>query len=376
MRFPRILILACVAALIVVPAAFALRFTDDSFDMPTGYTGHPYTKQMNGAGGCKPLKFSLITDTLPPGLTLTSTGLISGVPTDAGSWSFWVQLKSSCPADPHADREFTIKVLEGLTIQQTQSTLTPGQLTVPYSVQLTVNSGTPTWSVTSGTLPPGIGLDTSTGQLSGTPTAAGSYTFRIQAVDGERSDTQTYTITVVPQLTMTAPSPVAGEVGRRVTIKSSATGGKPAYTWSLDPSTPLPAGLALDPASGTITGLPTAPGAHSLKLVVTDTLGLQKSSTIRLAVASRLAVAKTPVRGATVGRRYVARFRSTGGVAPRIWRILGGRPGFLTLGLSLNARTGVISGTPRTAGTYRLLVQVTDRLGARAAVRFVLRVSS
>ena len=386
MRFPRILILACLVALIVVPSALALRFTDDSFNMPTGYTGKPYSKQFHGAGGCGPAlpyQYSLQNSALPPGLTLSKSGLISGTPTNAGTWSFWVQLsdqnppsQSWCvPAD--AQREFTIKVVAGLVIQQTQSTLTPGQLNTAYNVQLTASETTgTTWSVTSGTLPAGIGLNSSTGQLSGTPTAAGSYTFKIQVSDGSQTDAQTYSITVVPQLTLAASSTLAGEVGLPLSLKPTATGGQPSYTWSIDPSTPLPAGLAFDPATGTISGQPAATGTYPLKLTVTDTLGLTKTADLRLAVAAHLAITKKPLKHATVGDKYRATLRATGGVAPRQWRILGGRPGFLPAGLRLNANTGVISGTPRKAGTYRLLFQATDKLGAHSAVSFVLKVSS
>jgi len=159
-------------------------------------------------------------------------------------------------------------------------------------------------------------------------------------------------------------------------MKPTATGGQPAYSWSLDPSTPLPAGLKLDPATGTIGGRPAVAGIYPIRLTVTDTLGLTQTGEIRLAVAAHLAITKRPLKQATVGEKYLATLRATGGVAPRRWRLLGGKPGFLPGGLRLNAKTGVISGTPTTAGAYRLVFQVTDKLGARSARSFVLKVTA
>ena len=54
--------------------------------------------------------------------------------------------------------------------------------------------------------------------------------------------------------------------------------------------------------------------------------------------------------------------------------MLGGRPGVLPPGMKLNARTGRLSGTPSKAGTYRLRLQVADKLGAHSAAGFVIRV--
>src|SRR6476620_10645696 len=84
MRFTKILVLVAVAALVIAPAAFALRFTDDSYNTPTGETGKGYSFQFHGAGGCGPAlpyQYKMLAGSLPPGLSLSSSGLISGTPT-------------------------------------------------------------------------------------------------------------------------------------------------------------------------------------------------------------------------------------------------------------------------------------------------------
>src|SRR5262249_62083004 len=87
MRFTRTFLFVVVLALVVVPAAFAIRFTDDSYVMPTGTVGQPYSKTFGGAGGCGPAlpdQYNIIGGKLPPGLSLSFSGTIGGTPTTAG----------------------------------------------------------------------------------------------------------------------------------------------------------------------------------------------------------------------------------------------------------------------------------------------------
>ena|SRR5438105_3746544 len=120
MRLGRTTLLVSLLALIVVPSALALRFTDDSYDIPLGIVGQAYSKQFSGAGGCGPdlpYQYSMIGGRLPPGLSMSKGGLVSGIPIREGSWTFWVNLSDQNP--PSADwcrpaqsqRQFTITVL-------------------------------------------------------------------------------------------------------------------------------------------------------------------------------------------------------------------------------------------------------------------------
>ena len=125
MRFTRVLLLVALLALVTVPGAFAIRFTDDSYNMPTGTVGQSYSKTFQGAGGCGPAlpyQYSLIAGNLPPGLSLSSSGTIGGTPTTAGGFSFWVNLSDQNPPSAswcvpaEAQREFTITVVGGAPI--------------------------------------------------------------------------------------------------------------------------------------------------------------------------------------------------------------------------------------------------------------------
>jgi hypothetical protein len=118
-RFLRALLAVAVLGLVVVPSAAAIRFTDESYKVPDGAVGSRYYHQFEGDGGCGPAlpyQFRILNGSVPPGLSLASNGLVSGIPTQGGNWSFWVELSDQDP--PSADwciprkseREFTINV--------------------------------------------------------------------------------------------------------------------------------------------------------------------------------------------------------------------------------------------------------------------------
>jgi hypothetical protein len=384
MRFTRVLLLVALAALVVVPAAFALRFTDDSYNMPQGFTGQGYSKTFGGAGGCGPAlpyQYRVLSGALPQGLSLSTGGTISGVPTVGGSYDFWIELSDENPPSASwcrpstAQREFTIVILQGLNIKQNALSPKVTATNAPYSFQLTTDGGSASqsWSVVSGALPPGVTLG-SNGVISGTPTATGDYTFKIQVTDGGRTDAETYTLSVVDPLKLSPSPPTTGEVGIAFTYAPATTGGRPGYTFSTDGA--MPAGLAFDATTGAITGKPTIPGTYTFKLIVTDSLGLTQTANVNLVVSQRLLITKRPFKAAKVGTAYKVTLLARGGVTPRTWNLLGGRPGFLPQGMKLNRRTGVISGTPTKAGTYYLRLQVVDKLGAKSAAPYVLKVNA
>jgi Putative Ig domain len=118
-RFALAILGVALVALVVVPSALAIRFTDDSYQVPNGAVGSRYFHQFKGDGGCGPAlpyQFTILNGSVPPGLSLASNGVVSGTPTQQGSWSFWVELSDQDPPSASwctpkkSQREFTINV--------------------------------------------------------------------------------------------------------------------------------------------------------------------------------------------------------------------------------------------------------------------------
>jgi hypothetical protein len=391
MRKVRVLLLLAIAAgiaAVAVPNAKALGYEDEPCPPqpqlkvchPDAEVGKPYTLGIQGKGGCTPdsVVYSIVGGALPPGLSVSSSNAqVSGVPTTPGVYQFWLQVADIpqwqggafwCQDDKQSQWQFQITVVEGLQIQQRQSTLPGAQLNQGYNMQFTSNTSGVTWSVASGALPAGLNLNPSTGLLSGTPTAVGDYNFQIKAVSGSRSDTQSYTLSVVEPLRIAKAAAPKAEVGFPFEVALQASGGRGPYTWS---ATGLPAGLTLDVANGTISGTPTAATAASVKVTVTDTVGTATSVTLDLPVADRLSVKRGALPSAKVGGVYSFRLTTVGGAGPFKWSVASGLP----VGIKLNAKTGRLYGVARKAGTYRFRVLVSDALGARSSRSFVLKVT-
>jgi hypothetical protein len=148
----------------------------------TGEVGIPYSSSLTASGGTAPYTFAITVGTLPPGLALNaSTGLISGTPTTPGTYPYTAQVTDTNGLIGTASCSITIVVL-GLACPSF-GTLDTG---VFYSASFTASGGTPPYgpyAITSGSLPPGMTLNTATGLVSGTPTAPGTYPYTGQVTD-------------------------------------------------------------------------------------------------------------------------------------------------------------------------------------------------
>ncbi len=162
-----------------------------------------------------------------------------------------------------------------------------GEVSIPYSDQLTATGGTGAlaWSVSSGSLPPGLSLGSSTGLLSGTPTAGGSYAFTVQVADtagGTASKAVSLVIAAAPSLSN--PAPPAGQAGVAYSDTLAVTGGTGPFTWAVS-SGSLPPGLALNASTGVLSGTPAGMGLYTFTVKVTDSFGLSATQSLNISVA-------------------------------------------------------------------------------------------
>jgi len=168
--------------------------------------------------------------------------------------------------------------------------------------------------------------------------------------------------------TMGAPPPPAPEItttsvpdatnGVAYSEQLTATGGTPSYAGWAVVSGSLPAGIALDPSTGALTGTPSAaPGAYSFTVEVTDSADQTDTQALSLELANVLQITTSTLTGGIVGAPYSASLQASGGKSPYAWSLAAGG---LPPGLTLSASTGAITGVPTAAGTYGFTVQVDD----------------
>lgn len=347
---------------------------------PAAEQNTPYEWEFEAEEGCLPYRFRYLNGTVPPGLQVTPDGELEGTPTEAGTFEFWVALDdNSGPHNPNclvtsptSQSRFILVVLPDLAVTtQSLPVATPGQ---PYRVQLQFSNpeaGWPViWDVTEGSLPAGLSLSAD-GVISGTPTGADTRQVVFRAREPfRRFGEKRLTVTVANAL-QASPAVRPGEVGVRYSGAVRAAGGLAPYAWSVA-SGSLPQGLTLNPATGAITGLPRSAGSSAMTFAVTDAGGQRTTVPATIRIAPRLAISTRSLPRAATGEAYRARLASDGGLVPKTWRL---SRGALPRGVSLDRRTGVLSGTPSESGTFRIVVQVSDRLGGRATKAFTLTVA-
>jgi hypothetical protein len=150
--------------------------------LPAWTAGVAYSQTLAAAGGATPYTWSVSSGSLPHNLSLNaSTGVISGTPDTAATSSFTVTVTGTDTLSSSAP--LSIAINPALSV--TTATLPAGALSTAYSQTLAASGGTGarTWSITSGALPGGLHLNSSTGVISGTPTAAGAFNFTVLATD-------------------------------------------------------------------------------------------------------------------------------------------------------------------------------------------------
>jgi hypothetical protein len=289
-----------------------------------------------------------------------------------GNFPIVVQVADATSAKATAN--YSVQVVSGLAIA-TPPVLSSATDGVPYSFSLQPAGGSPpySWVVTSGSLPAGLNFSGG-GQISGTATATGDFTFTAQVTDGDSHTAQKqFTIAVKGPLSITSTALPAGSTGSAYSQTLTAVGGTPPYTWLVSAGS-LPNGLTLEVPTGTLTGTPSATGNFTFTVTVTDSNSATAQEQFIVSIGVGLTLT-TPASlpAATAGVPYNNPLQVSGGQPPYSWTLAQGN---LPDGLSLNGASGVISGVPATSGTFNFTIGVSDsaKISATRAYTIVVGV--
>jgi hypothetical protein len=350
------------------PPSAALAVTTTS--LPKAVTGTSYNTKLQASGGNPPYTWSLgpppgsnVISMLPPGLTLAGDGTIGGSAT-AGCYLVWLpQFVVKDSSSQTARIGLELDCVAPLTISS--NLLPDGNVALPYSFIPSVQGGLPPYqyALTAGSLAPGMTIDKNQG-LQGTPTAAGKYSFTLQASDSGTATltaSQTFTLNINNNLVLpkTALPDAVQNVAYLEQIQPS--GGTPPYHFALGQFSSLPPGLSLNAATGQISGTPTTSLQNTDFLLMTISDSAPTPATISplvtLNVQPPLSFQTTKLPDSARGLNYGGNISIVGGRAPYSVQVASGS---LPDGLSVSPTTFSVSGVPTKDGTFQFTLKVSD----------------
>ncbi|GEM_PF-1984241 len=240
--------------------------------LPGGVGGTPYNQTLSASPSGPSYGFSAPAGSLPPGLTLSSDGAITGAPEQGGSFTFTVT--ATAFGNCSGSRQLTIAVTCPTTITVNPPTLHDGMVGVPYNANLTAVPGgggaTCDFQVVAGAMPPGLLLNAETGKISGSPTTSGDFNFTIRATCfGKCAGARDYKVTIKPGNscpTINLPAlPASGGVRRA--YSGSLAGVTPSGTYNFTVTVgSLPPGVTLNNILKVVSGTPTAAGTYNFTI--------------------------------------------------------------------------------------------------------------
>ena len=311
------------------------------------------------------------------GFTGTVTLSASGLPTGAtatfspatvatsGSSTLTVTTIGSTPIGTST---LTISGVSGSTTHTSTPTLTisvgppvinsattaNGTVGSAFSYQITATNSPTSYGATG--LPAGLTVNTSTGQITGTPTGAGTSTVAMSAINGGGTGTATLTLTINPATpVITSATTASGTVGSAFSYQITATNSPTSYG-----ATGLPSGVTVNTSTGAISGTPTATGTFTVSLSATNSGGTGTATLTLTINPAKPVITSATIASGTVGSAFSYQITATN--SPTSYGATG-----LPSGVTVNTSTGAISGTPTASGTFTVSLSAANSGGTGTA---------
>jgi plastocyanin len=356
-------------------AAFLVAFVAhaQTLNLPAGTQGTAYSYSLSGA----PAGSVYSATGLPGGLSIgAATGTVSGTPNASGTFNGTITVAAGSVTNNYSFA-LVINPPSGTPVVSSGA-VASGTVNVNNATIYTIAaSNTPTSFNASG-LPPGLTLNTTSGVIGGTPTAAGTYLASVSANNASglgASKTVTFTIAAganTPVISSSATL-VASAAGSAITPYQITASNGPILSYS---ATGLPAGLTLDTGTGVITGTPAAGGISTVTLRATNASGAGAAFTLTITVGTLPTISSATTASGTVGSSfsYAVTGTPTTGVNAITSYTVGTLPPGLSLGGTATAPT--ITGTPSTAGTYNVSLAANNVNGTSATTTLTITIAS
>ena len=314
---------------------------------------------------------------MPPGLTISPSGVLSGTLTAIGTYTFLIKVADASNPANTGFRQFVMTVTPisfSFNNFQPNGELPYGNVGTLYSQTLTATGGTGalTWTLFPlNYLPPGLSL-ASNGTISGTPTEPGLFSLVVTATDTAGNILNVYLRISIYPAGVTEPLnlPIGPNLGTftigGLTFELQAVGGTPPYTYSITPGAPLIPGMRVvnqtvpyyfqSNVTGGYIGVITAPGTYSSSLRVTDANNKVFDQPITLTISPlNIMIADGNLPHSTLNTPYTFTFPPYGGSGNYTWSANNLPPG-----MGINSSTGQLTGTPTLTGYFYPQITLED----------------